>query len=155
MLKRPKSHFLGHTFFSMCSPIYSYSDAYICFKSVTRKQHRLKLIKFPVYMLSFNFEWLVYMFPCSVLDLDAFERTMKAEGLGVGSEGTAGEKNMHDKDFTCALFRFLQLLCEGHNLGTLWNLDLFSSGIAIAISIWIHGVFHKPVHISKIHFKKH
>uniref|UniRef100_T1E1N4 Putative ryanodine receptor n=1 Tax=Cupiennius salei TaxID=6928 RepID=T1E1N4_CUPSA len=53
---------------------------------------------------------------CSVLDLDAFERTQKAEGLGVGSEGTAGEKNMHDKDFTCALFRFLQLLCEGHNL---------------------------------------
>ncbi|KAK8772574.1 hypothetical protein V5799_024184 [Amblyomma americanum] len=53
---------------------------------------------------------------CSVLDLDAFERTQKAEGLGVGSEGTAGEKNMHDADFTCALFRFLQLLCEGHNL---------------------------------------
>ncbi|XP_077528941.1 ryanodine receptor isoform X3 [Haemaphysalis longicornis] len=53
---------------------------------------------------------------CSVLDLDAFERTQKAEGLGVGAEGTAGEKNMHDADFTCALFRFLQLLCEGHNL---------------------------------------
>lgn len=56
-------------------------------------------------------------FHSSVLDLDAFERTQKAEGLGVGSEGTAGEKNMHDKDITCALFRFLQLLCEGHNLG--------------------------------------
>lgn len=53
---------------------------------------------------------------CSVLDLDAFERNQKAEGLGVGSEGTAGQKNMHDADFTCALFRFLQLLCEGHNL---------------------------------------
>lgn len=53
---------------------------------------------------------------CSVLNLDAFERTQKAEGLGVGSEGIAGEKNMHDADFTCALFRFLQLLCEGHNL---------------------------------------
>lgn len=53
---------------------------------------------------------------CSVLDLDAFERNQKAEGLGVGSEGTAGEKNMHDAEFTCALFRFLQLLCEGHNL---------------------------------------
>ena len=53
---------------------------------------------------------------CSVLDLDAFERNQKAEGLGVGSEGTAGEKNMHDADFTCALFRFIQLLCEGHNL---------------------------------------
>lgn len=53
---------------------------------------------------------------CSVLDLDAFERNQKAEGLGVGSEGTAGEKNMHDADFSCALFRFIQLLCEGHNL---------------------------------------
>ncbi|RWS13212.1 ryanodine receptor-like protein, partial [Dinothrombium tinctorium] len=53
---------------------------------------------------------------CSVLDLDAFERNQKAEGLGVGSEGTAGEKNMHDADFTCVLFRFIQLLCEGHNL---------------------------------------
>lgn len=53
---------------------------------------------------------------CSVLDLDAFERNQKAEGLGVGSEGTAGEKNMHDAEFTCALFRFIQLLCEGHNL---------------------------------------
>lgn len=51
---------------------------------------------------------------CSVLDLDAFERNQKAEGLG--SEGTAGEKNMHDSEFTCALFRFIQLLCEGHNL---------------------------------------
>lgn len=27
---------------------------------------------------------------CSVLDLDAFERNTKAEGLGVGSEGAAG-----------------------------------------------------------------
>lgn len=24
---------------------------------------------------------------------------------------------MHDADFTCALFRFIQLTCEGHNLG--------------------------------------
>ena len=54
----------------------------------------------------------------SVLDLDAFERNTKAEGLGVGSEGAAGEKNMHDDVFTCAVFRFLQLTCEGHNLGT-------------------------------------
>ncbi|KAI1309033.1 Ryanodine receptor [Halotydeus destructor] len=52
----------------------------------------------------------------TVLDLDAFERNQKAEGLGVGSEGTAGEKNMHDEEFSCALFRFIQLLCEGHNL---------------------------------------
>lgn len=40
-------------------------------------------------------------------------------GLGVGSEGAAGEKNMHDAEFTCALFRFIQLTCEGHNLGKL------------------------------------
>ncbi|KAH1003553.1 hypothetical protein HUJ04_003457 [Dendroctonus ponderosae] len=53
---------------------------------------------------------------CGVLDLDAFERNTKAEGLGVGSEGAAGEKNMHDAEFTCALFRFIQLTCEGHNL---------------------------------------
>lgn len=38
-------------------------------------------------------------------------------GLGCGSEGAAGEKNMHDAEFTCALFRFIQLTCEGHNLG--------------------------------------
>ncbi|XP_050722291.1 ryanodine receptor-like isoform X2 [Eriocheir sinensis] len=56
------------------------------------------------------------MSSCSVLDLDAFERNTKAEGLGVGADGCAGEKNMHDAEFTCALFRFIQLTCEGHNL---------------------------------------
>lgn len=58
---------------------------------------------------------LLYFY--SVLDLDAFERNTKAEGLGVGLEGAAGEKNMHDAEFTCTLFRFIQLTCEGHNLG--------------------------------------
>uniref|UniRef100_A0A3Q2Z7H8 Ryanodine receptor 1 n=1 Tax=Hippocampus comes TaxID=109280 RepID=A0A3Q2Z7H8_HIPCM len=49
-----------------------------------------------------------------VLDLNAFERQNKAEGLGmVSEEGT--EKVMADDEFTCDLFRFLQLLCEGHN----------------------------------------
>lgn len=43
-------------------------------------------------------------------------------GLGVGSEGAAGEKNMHDAEFTCALFRFIQLTCEGHNLGKQANI---------------------------------
>ena len=52
---------------------------------------------------------------CTVLDLDAFERNTKAEGLGVGPDGPAGEKNMHDADFTTLLFRFLQLTSEGHN----------------------------------------
>jgi len=70
---------------------------------------------------------------CSVLDLDTFERCIKAEvlgmlkriiyliylikiSLGVGADGMAGEKNLHDADFTISLFRFCQLLCEGHNL---------------------------------------
>uniref|UniRef100_A0A8C3HTP2 Ryanodine receptor 1 n=1 Tax=Chrysemys picta bellii TaxID=8478 RepID=A0A8C3HTP2_CHRPI len=58
---------------------------------------------------------------CSVLDLNAFERQNKAEGLGmVTEEGTRhlrdrGEKVMADDEFTQDLFRFLQLLCEGHN----------------------------------------
>ncbi|KAK2153790.1 hypothetical protein LSH36_286g03064 [Paralvinella palmiformis] len=52
---------------------------------------------------------------CRVLDLDAFERYNKAEGLGV-LEGSAQVKNLHDQEHTCKLFRFLQLLCEGHNL---------------------------------------
>ncbi|XP_038072837.1 ryanodine receptor 2-like isoform X2 [Patiria miniata] len=68
---------------------------------------------------------------CSVLDLEAYERYNKAEGLGVSSGENAvtgesaadvcfltefSEKALHDAPFTCALFRFLQLLCEGHNL---------------------------------------
>uniref|UniRef100_A0A5F8GQR1 Ryanodine receptor 2 n=1 Tax=Monodelphis domestica TaxID=13616 RepID=A0A5F8GQR1_MONDO len=58
---------------------------------------------------------------CSVLDLNAFERQNKAEGLGmVTEEGSGinkslGEKVLQDDEFTCDLFRFLQLLCEGHN----------------------------------------
>nr|XP_055030657.1 ryanodine receptor 1b isoform X5 [Misgurnus anguillicaudatus] len=58
---------------------------------------------------------------CSVLDLNAFERQNKADGLGtVSEEGTnikleREEKVMADDEFTCDLFRFLQLLCEGHN----------------------------------------
>ncbi len=51
----------------------------------------------------------------SVLNLDAFERNTKAEGLGVGPDGPAGEKNMHDAEFTTTLLRFLQLTSEGHN----------------------------------------
>lgn len=42
----------------------------------------------------------------------------QAEGLGMGAELAAGEnQNLNDADFTCSLFRFLQLTCEGHNLG--------------------------------------
>ncbi|XP_022619295.1 ryanodine receptor 2-like isoform X4 [Seriola dumerili] len=52
---------------------------------------------------------------CSVLDLNAFERQNKAEGLGMAMDESSGEKVMPNKDLTCDLFRFLQLLCEGHN----------------------------------------
>uniref|UniRef100_A0A3B3RB91 Ryanodine receptor 2 n=1 Tax=Paramormyrops kingsleyae TaxID=1676925 RepID=A0A3B3RB91_9TELE len=62
--------------------------------------------------------------PFSVLDLNAFERQNKAEGLGMVTEEGSGtralprertRKVMQDDEFTCDLFRFLQLLCEGHN----------------------------------------
>ena len=62
---------------------------------------------------------------CTVLDLDAFERNTKAEGLGVGPDGPAGEKNMYDADFTSLLFRFIQLTSEGHNNGKKLFKDFF------------------------------
>jgi len=74
---------------------------------------------------------------CSVLDLDAFERNTKAEGLGVGSEGAAGEKNMHDAVFTCALFRFIQLTCEGHNLGESFRPRVISKRISEYFLIYL------------------
>ncbi|MGH0163048.1 UNVERIFIED_CONTAM: hypothetical protein FKN15_043973 [Acipenser sinensis] len=57
----------------------------------------------------------VFLCVCSVLDLNAFERQNKAEGLGMVTEEGTGEKVMADDEFTCDLFRLLQLLCEGHN----------------------------------------
>ena len=57
------------------------------------------------------------MASCTVLDLDTFERCLKAEQFGgLSPDEMAGKQNLHDADFTCSLFRFLQLLCEGHNL---------------------------------------
>ncbi|XP_047657475.1 ryanodine receptor 3 isoform X4 [Tachysurus fulvidraco] len=61
------------------------------------------------------------MLSCSVLDLNAFERQKKAESLGmVTEEGSInaserGSKVLQNDEFTKDLFRFLQLLCEGHN----------------------------------------
>ncbi|KAJ8356249.1 hypothetical protein SKAU_G00190430 [Synaphobranchus kaupii] len=52
---------------------------------------------------------------CSVLDLNAFERQNKAEGLGMVTEEGSGSKVLQNDEFTKDLFRFLQLLCEGHN----------------------------------------
>ncbi|OZC09630.1 hypothetical protein X798_03324 [Onchocerca flexuosa] len=54
---------------------------------------------------------------CSVLNLEMYERQIKAEGLGMGAElASAANQNLNDSEFTCSLFRFLQLTCEGHNL---------------------------------------
>ncbi|KAJ8274943.1 hypothetical protein COCON_G00095680 [Conger conger] len=55
------------------------------------------------------------MLSCSVLDLNAFERQNKAEGLGMVTEEGSGSKVLQNDEFTKDLFRFLQLLCEGHN----------------------------------------
>ncbi|XP_028858049.1 ryanodine receptor 3 isoform X2 [Denticeps clupeoides] len=55
------------------------------------------------------------MMSCSVLDLNAFERQNKAEGLGMVTEEGSGSKVLQNDEFTKDLFRFLQLLCEGHN----------------------------------------
>ncbi|KAI7799584.1 putative ryanodine receptor 3 [Triplophysa rosa] len=52
---------------------------------------------------------------CSVLDLNAFERQNKAESLGMVTEEGSGSKVLQNDEFTKDLFRFLQLLCEGHN----------------------------------------
>uniref|UniRef100_A0A8L0DVD0 Ryanodine receptor 3 n=1 Tax=Oncorhynchus mykiss TaxID=8022 RepID=A0A8L0DVD0_ONCMY len=52
---------------------------------------------------------------CSVLDLNAFERQNKAEGLGMVTEEGSSSKVLQNDEFTKDLFRFLQLLCEGHN----------------------------------------
>ncbi|XP_044021701.1 ryanodine receptor 3-like isoform X8 [Siniperca chuatsi] len=55
------------------------------------------------------------MMSCSVLDLNAFERQNKAEGLGMVTEEGSSSKVLQNDEFTKDLFRFLQLLCEGHN----------------------------------------
>uniref|UniRef100_A0AAV2JJ13 Ryanodine receptor 2-like n=1 Tax=Knipowitschia caucasica TaxID=637954 RepID=A0AAV2JJ13_KNICA len=54
---------------------------------------------------------------CSVLDLNVFERQNKAEGLGMAMDERSVGIAMPDNKLTCDLFRFLQLLCEGHNSG--------------------------------------
>ncbi|KFD64964.1 hypothetical protein M514_11549 [Trichuris suis] len=52
----------------------------------------------------------------SVLNLEIFERQIKAEGLGMGAELSLGDhQNLNDAEFICTLFRFIQLTCEGHN----------------------------------------
>eukprot|EP00108_Taenia_solium_P004342 TsM_001244300 transcript=TsM_001244300 gene=TsM_001244300 len=60
---------------------------------------------------------------CLVLDLDTFEGCRKAEGLAVGLSDMEGITTPYDADFTCKIFRLLQLLCEGHNPGNQHSAD--------------------------------
>ncbi|KAK6044886.1 EF hand [Cooperia oncophora] len=46
----------------------------------------------------------------------------------MGAElASGGNQNLNDADFTCSLFRFLQLTCEGHNLGKLLGFLYFQN----------------------------
>ncbi|XP_032398530.1 ryanodine receptor 3 isoform X7 [Etheostoma spectabile] len=81
---------------------------------------------------------------CSVLDLNAFERQNKAEGLGmVTEEGSIhtqrGSKVLQNDEFTKDLFRFLQLLCEGHN-GDFQNFLRTQTGNTTTVNIIISTV---------------
>ncbi|XP_059897680.1 ryanodine receptor 3 isoform X2 [Gadus macrocephalus] len=81
---------------------------------------------------------------CSVLDLNAFERQNKAEGLGMASEeGTVstkrGSKVLQNDEFTKDLFRFLQLMCEGHN-GDFQNFLRTQTGNTTTVNIIISTV---------------
>uniref|UniRef100_A0A7N8XJ13 Ryanodine receptor 3 n=1 Tax=Mastacembelus armatus TaxID=205130 RepID=A0A7N8XJ13_9TELE len=83
---------------------------------------------------------------CSVLDLNAFERQNKAEGLGmVTEEGSSksifsqGSKVLQNDEFTKDLFRFLQLLCEGHN-GDFQNYLRTQTGNTTTVNIIISTV---------------
>ncbi|XP_077408297.1 ryanodine receptor 3 isoform X2 [Vanacampus margaritifer] len=81
---------------------------------------------------------------CSALDLNAFERQNKAEGLGmVTEEGSIhterGSKVLLNDEFTKDLFRFLQLLCEGHN-GEFQNFLRTQTGNTTTVNIIISTV---------------
>ncbi|XP_072301866.1 ryanodine receptor 3 isoform X3 [Eucyclogobius newberryi] len=76
---------------------------------------------------------------CSVLDLNAFERQNKAEGLGMVSEEGSSSKVLQNDDFTKDLFRFLQLLCEGHN-GDFQNFLRTQTGNTTTVNIIISTV---------------
>ncbi|XP_038144308.1 ryanodine receptor 3 isoform X1 [Cyprinodon tularosa] len=81
---------------------------------------------------------------CSVLDLNAFERQNKAEGLGMMTEEGSihtqrGSKVLQNDEFTKDLFRFLQLLCEGHN-GDFQNFLRTQTGNTTTVNIIISTV---------------
>uniref|UniRef100_A0AAZ3SMM1 Ryanodine receptor 3 n=1 Tax=Oncorhynchus tshawytscha TaxID=74940 RepID=A0AAZ3SMM1_ONCTS len=76
---------------------------------------------------------------CSVLDLNAFERQNKAEGLGMVTDEGSCSKVLTNDDFTKDLFRFLQLLCEGHN-GDFQNFLRTQTGNTLTVNIIISTV---------------
>uniref|UniRef100_A0A1A8S9E4 Ryanodine receptor 3 n=1 Tax=Nothobranchius rachovii TaxID=451742 RepID=A0A1A8S9E4_9TELE len=76
---------------------------------------------------------------CSVLDLNAFERQNKAEGLGMVTEEGSSSKVLQNDEFTRDLFRFLQLLCEGHN-GDFQNFLRTQTGNTTTVNIIISTV---------------
>ncbi|XP_061668950.1 ryanodine receptor 3 [Syngnathoides biaculeatus] len=76
---------------------------------------------------------------CSVLDLNAFERQNKAEGLGMVTEEGSSSKVLLNDEFTKDLFRFLQLLCEGHN-GEFQNFLRTQTGNTTTVNIIISTV---------------
>ncbi|XP_037305738.2 ryanodine receptor 3 isoform X6 [Pungitius pungitius] len=76
---------------------------------------------------------------CSVLDLNAFERQNKAEGLGMATEEGSSSKVLQNDEFTKDLFRFLQLLCEGHN-GDFQNFLRTQTGNTTTVNIIISTV---------------
>ncbi|XP_037606363.1 ryanodine receptor 3 isoform X5 [Sebastes umbrosus] len=79
------------------------------------------------------------MMSCSVLDLNAFERQNKAEGLGMVTEEGSSSKVLQNDEFTKDLFRFLQLLCEGHN-GDFQNFLRTQTGNTTTVNIIISTV---------------
>lgn len=74
---------------------------------------------------------------------------MKLENL---VSGAAGEKNMHDAEFTCALFRFIQLTCEGHNLGTAHQQYLPYLRCVQLIHLFISRMAKLPSYASRKHY---
>lgn len=55
--------------------------------------------------------------PCVLLTFSAVLLCVRPSLRPSVCSGGPGEKVMQDDEFTCDLFRFLQLLCEGHNSG--------------------------------------
>ena len=70
---------------------------------------------------------------CSVLNWSAYERYNKTESSQDAAESACGQALPH-ATFTSSLFRFLQLLCEGHNAG-----QAAASGVGMATPPWCYN----------------